>query len=327
MDANAPARSSGNSGFPNADSTDGLLSAALLAWRMLTYRLLCFSLNHMLPLKLAFALLRRVRPLAMVSGNMVVTKSEDVREVLARFDDFQLGKFIEPGMPWGPFIMTVDWREQHAIERRLLQSVVNTADDVRQIRSIVSEECCANIDAAMGAGRLNVVSQLAEPAVVAIAAQYFGAPVLGGDPARMADAMANLAGIIMANPPVGSKPWIESRSTISDVTTALLGQIHDRKAAIEATGGRTLPDDLLTRLVRVLREGQQPPWFGEDWIRRYMTGLIATGCATIVRATAHVMDQLLAHPQALRHAQNLATDARSKSGGCGNIREVAANRL
>jgi hypothetical protein len=41
------------------------------------------------------------------------------REVLERFDDFTLGESIEPGMPWGNFLMTVDWRQRHAQERQL----------------------------------------------------------------------------------------------------------------------------------------------------------------------------------------------------------------
>ncbi len=60
---------------------------------------------------------------------MILTKSADVREVLGRFNDFSLGEVIEPGMPWGTFIMTVDWEEQHRLERQLLQSAVK---DVRR---------------------------------------------------------------------------------------------------------------------------------------------------------------------------------------------------
>ena len=40
----------------------------MLIWRSVTYRIICFFLNHHLPSKLIFALLRRVRPVAIVGG-------------------------------------------------------------------------------------------------------------------------------------------------------------------------------------------------------------------------------------------------------------------
>src|SRR5947209_2630077 len=90
----------------------------------ITYRLICFLLNHHLPFKLVFALLRRVRPVAIIRKTVIVTKASDIRDVLDRFDDFLLGEVLRRGIPWGPFLMTVDWREQHKLERRLLQEVV-----------------------------------------------------------------------------------------------------------------------------------------------------------------------------------------------------------
>lgn len=56
-------------------------------------------------------------PISIFGKLVVLTKMSDVREVLGRFDDFTLGEVIEPGMPWGAFLMTVDWSEQHARER------------------------------------------------------------------------------------------------------------------------------------------------------------------------------------------------------------------
>jgi cytochrome P450 len=273
---------------------------------MLVYRVMCFSLSHLLPLKIWFALLRRLRPLTMLGNTMIVTKADDVREVLARFDDFTLGQFIEPGMPWGAFIMTIDWREQHALERSLLESVVNPAADMRAIRALVVDECRRQIDIAGASGRIDAVAQIAEPVAVRVAAEYFGVPAVGSSPQRMADAMADLAGIIMVNPPVGSPPFVSSRDNIAQVTNAVLAQLDDAKAAIGRGEVASLPDTLLTRLARLHSQGKQPAWFNDDWIRRYLTGLIATGGATIVRATAHALDQILAHPDGLKLARAAA---------------------
>ncbi|MGO4714817.1 cytochrome P450 [Bradyrhizobium sp. 2TAF24] len=272
---------------------------------MLVYRLLCLAFCHMLPLKLAFALLRRVRPLALVRGTLWLTKADDVREVLGRFDDFHLAQVIEPGMPWGQFIMTIDWREQHAVERGLLQSAVRLDDDRQAITALVTQICDDQIRQADG-GRIDVVAALAEPVVVRIAADYFGVAPLNGSAQKMADAMADLAGIIMVNPPAGSAPWARSREAMAGVTQQILAQIASCRAMLAAGRGAQLPDNLLTRLVRLQAAGGQPAWFDDDWIRRYLTGLIATGGATIVRATAHAVDQLLAHPHGLQLARDAA---------------------
>jgi cytochrome P450 len=241
-----------------------------LKGRMLMYRLQCWLLCHMLPFKLLFGLLRRVRPLTLLGPTLWVSKADDVREVLGRFDDFTLAPVIEPGMPWGQFIMTIDWHEQHALERGLLQSAVDPVADIQKIRAIAATECRAQASASTTPGRLDVVARLAEPVAVRIAAHYFGVAPLTGSAARMADAMADLAGMIMVNPPVDTAPWARSRATIAGVTNQVMTQIADRKAAVTA-GTAGLPDDLMTRLVRMQCAGQQPAWFNDDWIRRYLT--------------------------------------------------------
>jgi cytochrome P450 len=311
MSSNSPKplvqRRSRDRSSQRAYSTERLVKLTFLAWHLFVYRSVCFLLSHLWPLKLGFAVLRRVRPVAIFGNSLVVTKASDVREVLERFDDFTLGDFIEPGMPWGSFLMTVDWRDQHAQERRLLESVVIPSTDVQTIREIVAARCRQQINAANG--RIDVVSQLFEPVVVSIATKYFGVPPLDGSEQRMAHVMRDLAGIIMVNPPVGSKPWARSRDSIANITTHLLAELSARNSVSAGPTTTVLPgDDLLTRLVKRLHVDPKPSWFEKDWIRCYLTGLLATGTATIVRAGAHAVDQLLAHPAALKEAQTLAAE-------------------
>ena len=122
----------------------------------------------------------------------------------------------------------------------------------------------------------------------------------------MAYVMRDLAGIIMVRPPVDSKPWSRARDNIAKVTDVVLKEISN--AASSAAGSPPIPnsDNLLTRLAQRLGTPGAPNWFDEDWIRRYLTGLIATGGATIVRGAAGAIDQILAHPDALREAQAVA---------------------
>jgi len=288
------------------------IQSALLALRLIRYRIICFFLSHPWFLKQVFAVLRRVRPLAMLRNNLVVTKAADVREVLDRFEDFTLGDSIAPGMPWGTFIMTVDWPDQHAAERRLLESVVIPASDAETIRAIVSERCREQIEAAHG--QIDVVADLFEPVVVSIASRYFGVGPPGGSERSMAKIMRDLAGIIMVDPPVGSKPWIESRDSIAGITTHVLAELSRKSASAATTDTILTEEDLVTRLLKQLRVGPKQAWFDEDWIRRYMTGLLATGAATIVRAAAHTVDQLLARPDALKQARAAAIELERQEG-------------
>lgn len=319
--------SGGSSRGPGADAPIGSAgwtgrAAARLAMavRMAGYHVTCFLLNHMLPFRLFFTALRRIRPLARIGSTMWVTRADDVREVLARFEDFELGQVIEPGMPWGTFMMTIDWRSQHALERGLLQSVVKP-DDTALIRSLAAAEVARRLEAAPG--RIDVVAELAEPVAVRIAADYFGVAL--ADPGRMAGVMADLAGIIMVPPPVGSEPWTRSRASIGELTEAVVGRI----AALE-DGPAPAAADLLARLLRRKAEPRQPAWFDGDWIRRYLTGLVGTGGATIVRASAHAVDQLLAHPEGLKLARDAVAQLEGSSGNsaaAANLRQVIYEAL
>src|SRR5215471_8813150 len=82
-----------------------IVHSARLACRLLIYRAVSFFLLHLLIPNLIFSMLRRFRPVATIGNTLFVTKGDHVREVLTRFADFTLGDVIEPGMPWGSFLM------------------------------------------------------------------------------------------------------------------------------------------------------------------------------------------------------------------------------
>lgn len=275
------------------------LRSVRLLLQTIKYRATCHLFSHPGLLKAVFAFLRTVRPVMIFGKLAVVTKAEDVRDVLERFDDFITGDVIEPAMPWGSFLMTVDWREQHRSERQMLESVVRPAADAAAVRTIAANVCRSRIAALAHTGRLDVVADLAEPVMVSIFAEYIGVPPLDGSPTRMARAMRNLAGIIMVNPPEGSQAWHDSRADMTNLTRQMLDQLA---AGPPSPPGQTL----FGRLSQRGALANRPAWFDEDWIRRYLTGLVATGGATIVRGTAHAIDRLLDNGPALERAQHLA---------------------
>ncbi|MHC2283075.1 cytochrome P450 [Bradyrhizobium diazoefficiens] len=326
MDTNIPRsavrRQSTDRYFQFAAWLGRFIDARRLAFRMRVYRVSCHFLCQLDLLKFAFSVLRRVRPIFIFNKLLVVTRAREVREVLERFDDFTLGESIDPGMPWGNFLMTVDWRQRHAQERKWLQDAVDKAD-TEKIRAIVIGQCRQHIHAANG--RIDVVSELLEPVVVEIANQYFGVPALAGSAKEMAQAMRDLAGIIMVKPPNGSEPWSRSRASIARITDLVLNEISNAVSSPAGAIPAARSDTLLARLTKRVRTPGAPDWFDEDWIRRYLTGLLATGGATIVRAAAGAVDQILARPDALRDAQTVALEL-DQAMASGNQARVDALR-
>ena len=291
------------------------LQSISLAARLLIYKIQCFSLSHPLPLALLLAFIRRVRPVAIVGNLGCVTKARDVREVYDRLADFTEAEELGPKLPWGPFMVVIDWPEQHARERDLLQSVVSVRADADQIRATAETICRDQIALVRKSGRIDVVKDLCEPAVIDIIENYFGIPSDGMSPDEMAHLLGHVAGFIMVEPPVGSQPRIEALDSIARLTRLIVDRI---KGKLPASKTGPLPD-LITRLV-ALRSRGGPPWLDENWIRRYLTGLAVFGGGTIVRATTHAIDQLIRHPVDLRAARALAIDLERDTVECKRLK-------
>lgn len=280
-----------------------------------SYHATCFALSHPGPFRILFTLLRRLRPIAIVGNTVLVANGACVREVLDRFEDFTLGEVLGPRMPWGPFLLTLDWRQQHDRERTLLKSVVLRDADIKKIRCVAAKTCEAALDAATrnyaGRREIDLVQGLFEPVIVKVAADYFGITPIGRNQTEMMHVLRQIAGIAMVDPPPGSPRQLDAADCIDALTRHIKDLIAARtRATVPAPPAPPAKkSDLLSRLVTLRRATSgSPPWLDDDFIRRYVTGLATTGGATIVRASTHIVDRLLARPRALRHARKLVGD-------------------
>jgi cytochrome P450 len=271
-----------------------------LRLQLLSYKFQCGMMNHPSPLRHFFALLRRFWPTAILGKHVLVTKGEDVRDVLRRLADFGNAEVLSSKMPWGPFVANLDVPEQHDNERALLETVMRADTDVAVIRRNAAAICESRIDAARRAGtEIDVVSGICEPVVVDMVQRYFGLPVLG-EPNVVARRLSQIAGMVMIDPPAGSAQWREAHAAMDELTAAISRQIEQVPKPAQA-------DDLITRLVVRLRAGQDnPAWFDGAWIRRHITGLIVFGGGTCVRAATQALDRLMEYPDGLRQARELA---------------------
>jgi cytochrome P450 len=143
--------------------------------------------------------IRRLRPIMVVRTMIVVTEYSDVREVLDRFDDFNLFDLLGPKMPWGPSLLSVDWREQHDWERQFLQSIVFEAD-LNTIKTKVAAKCRDLVAAKQVAGEIDVVSDLCDAVMVDFIKEYIGIPIIS-DIRVMAGILRDVAAFVMVAPP------------------------------------------------------------------------------------------------------------------------------
>jgi len=288
-----------------SSSQGGVFESIWLGLELIAYRLKCYFLTRPYPLMVVFAIVRRVRSIAVIGSVVLVSKAKDVREVLGRLNDFNVSELLGPAMPWGPLLLSLDWLEQHDRERTLLQSVVFPAEDIAAVRKMVADRCRDVIARKGSAGELDMVTDVAEEAVIEVLKRYFGIPMVGGIP-DMAAILGDVSGFILVQPPARSQRHARAYANMARLTNAILDRIEEEKKKLSADPKLDPMDDLLIRLTKRSCQKGHRDWLNDDWIRRYVTGLAATGGGTIVHATSHAMDRLIAHRDGMAAAQELA---------------------
>lgn len=247
---------------------------------------------------LILALLRRLRPIVVTRRFAAVTLAEDVREVLRDHQHFTVAMY-EPRMMaiTGPFILGLDdtplYRRDHAALRAAIRP-----DDLPRVAdatlAAARERVAATVD-----GQIDVVSQLADPAIDRVISGYFGTP--GPDTQTQLRWSRSLFEEIFLN--VGDRAAVRERAhaDAAEMRPHLDALIARRRAALDS--GADVPDDVLTRLLR-----HQPSEGGlhDIAIRHNLIGLITGWIPTVSKAFALAIDELLRRPAELEQAQRAA---------------------
>lgn len=248
-----------------------------------------------------FELMRRHNPIVSLPGGItIVALNEDVKEVLgdpARFTAGLYGPKMEAVT--GPFILGVDdvplYHHDHAAMDRAV-----TREDLQVLASRMYETAQGLVAARREDGEIDVVSQLADPAIDSGIGAYFGTP--GPDPATHARWARNVFQELFIN--VGNLPTVRDRALAdaAEWRPHLDRLIAARKRAVEA--GEDVPDDVLTRLLRFQQQGE--PNFHDIAIRHNILGNITGWIPTISNAFARILDELLEREDELEGAQRAA---------------------
>ena len=249
----------------------------------------------------SFALMRRTDPIVSLPGGItIVALNEDVKEVLgdpSRFTAHLYGPKMEAVT--GPFILGVDdvplYHHDHAAMDRAVVS-----EDLPVLADRMYSTAQELVAARRDAGDIDVVSQLADPAIDSGIEAYFGSP--GPDPETHARWARNIFQELFIN--VGNLPTVRERA-LADAALwrdHLDALIAERKKALET--GTDVPDDVLTRLLRYQHEGE--PNFHDVAIRHNLLGNITGWIPTISNAFARIVEELLEREDELEGAQEAA---------------------
>ena len=244
-----------------------------------------------------FALLRRVRPLLATRRFGVVTRADDVREVLADHSHFTV-PFYDRKMTEvsGPFILGLDDTPLYRHDHAALRAAIRPADvpGLAAATLAVARERVAAAD-----GEIDIVSQLVDPTVDRVIAEYFGTP--GPDTATQIRWSRDIFQQIFLNVTNSAVPHQRALAAAAEMRPYLDAQIATRRAAINE--GDQVPDDVLTRLL------QQPPEEGglhDIAVRHNLIGLIAGWIPTVSKAFAGAVNELLGRPSELERTQQAA---------------------
>jgi cytochrome P450 len=245
-----------------------------------------------------FAHMRKHNPIVTAGPTTIVTLNEDVKEVLGdpkRFTVALYGPKMEAIT--GPFILGIDpgplYDHDHAAMDRAVRR-----EDMEGLGDAIygyARELVAAAD-----GQIDLVSQLADPAIVRSISAYFGTS--GPDAETQARWARDVFAELFIN--VGNLPTVRARALASaaEWRAHLDGLIDARKAELEA--GEDVPDDVLTRLLRLQSEGE--PNFHDISIRHNILGNITGWVPTISTCLALAIEELLDREDELERAQDAA---------------------
>jgi cytochrome P450 len=242
-----------------------------------------------------FAELRANRPTLVTPGLCVVTRSPDVREVLANDRVFTVQPYTaRMERNTGAFILGMSRDGQYDRELAALHLASDRAD-AANVAAIARKSAEGFVKDAQPAGRLNLADGYARRVAYRVIADYYGVP--GPDEPTMSGWIRILFRDIFLN--LGNDPAvIAAAKSAADGLTAYLVPLI---AAIRGKPATANADDVLSRLAN-LRIGNKPV-LDDDGLRRNIGGTIVGALETVNKAFVQAFDQLLERPDALQAAR------------------------
>ena len=257
-------------------------------------------------LRIAFSVARAFLPNLLIStkiitayensGSAVVTRFDDIQDVLRRDEDFEVvyGPRMMSVTGGGNFFLGMQDSADYTRDVSNMRLAVRRGDVPAVILPFAAQRAASCVAAAVG--RIDVPQSLTLPVPAALLGAYFGTP--GPSEAKMISWTTTLFWYLFND--LNADPDLDSQAmeAAEDCRTYLDGAIVARKAAPTET------DDVLNRCLAMQRAGL--PGMDDLGIRNNLIGLIIGAVPTISKASCQALDQLLARPPALKIAQDAA---------------------
>ena len=247
-----------------------------------------------------FALLRRWFSILVLGKNAIVSRFDDVVEVLKRDRDFTISQINASKIDQidGPFILGMDESPQYEREKAALLEVVRR-EDLDRIRQFVAQSAATLIDAARPQRRIDVVNGLARVVPVRLVATYFGMP--GPNEPTMMRWMRDVFHYIFADLTNSPQVLQDALNSVTQLRQHMDAQIAWRKSH---AGEGNKNDDVLGRLLAL--QDAAHPWLDDHAVRRNLGGVIVGAVDTTSKFVSLAIDELLRRPKELAEARACA---------------------
>jgi len=244
-----------------------------------------------------FDVLREIKPILIVKNVALVTRFEDVQEVLARDDIFQVtyGPKMRVITGGQDFFLGMQNSPEYERDTAHMRSVMRRSD-LAGIAAFVEGEARRIVTASNG--DLDLVTELSRVVPARWIADYFGCiPPSDKQLADWGSIIFQYLFTDLANDPEVAKA---AEAAAAEARAWLDRSIAERKA------GGEQKDDVLGRCLALQRSGM--PGLDELSIRNNLIGLIVGAIPTTSKCCANALDQLLNRPTELAAAQQAAAN-------------------
>lgn len=261
-----------------ADTNPSPLLGKLQAW----------ALAH---LTLIFGVLRFLKPIVVVKNYALVTRFDDIQEVMARDDTFHVTyqAKMEKVTTGENFFLGMQNSPEYTRDVSLMRLAMRR-EDVPRIANFV-EQSAERLMAGAVAGRIDIVTGLTKVVPTLLVGDYFGTP--GWNRVEFAEAAsAMFAYLFYPDDPTNEKIALTGAAT----TRAWLDKtIRERRES-----GAEI-DDALGRCLKMQQTGV--PGCDDVAIRNNLIGMLIGLIPTTSKCAVLCLDYLLSHPELLAAAQ------------------------
>ncbi len=245
-----------------------------------------------------FAILRRIKPVLIVKNIAVVTRFDDVQDVLVRDDVFQVtyGPKMRVVTDGNDFFLGMQSSPDYERDTTNMRSVIRRHDITGIVVPFVANAAKSIVDSA--GGGLDVVSQLGLVVPTRLVGAYFGTkPISEADVASWASTIFQYLFTDLNNDPAVDA----AARTASARTRAWLDEVI--KEAKDQDPAKQ-EDTVLTRCLALQAAGV--PGMTDVDIRNNLLGLLVGAIPTTSKCCAQALDELLKRPAELASAQAAA---------------------